>query len=222
MGLTGHRRSARLAPRRRPALRLVLRVRRPRTSGRLGQGRCRPPGRPLRAVAARPAGVRAQKSLSDGPVLQRVCRADEKVTLLVTQLPWTDNLINLSQCTWPEDRDFNLRLVAQSRLLCRHQYRRKRPAPSLLGSTTANPPSPTRWRSGNEHSRSPASGSAADAQSARRQTHPGPAGRPLDRLPEGCGSPEPSGTVARHAAPRADALPRASRACQRCCAAMRK
>jgi len=45
----------------------------------------------------------------------KVYRADEKVTPLVTQLPWTDNLINLSQCTWPEDRDFNLRLAVQER-----------------------------------------------------------------------------------------------------------
>ena len=45
----------------------------------------------------------------------KVYRADEKVTPLVTQLLWTDNFINLSQCKRPEDRDFNLRLAVQER-----------------------------------------------------------------------------------------------------------
>ena len=44
-----------------------------------------------------------------------VSRADEKVTPLVTQLPWTDNFNNLSQCRWPEGRDFNLPPAVQER-----------------------------------------------------------------------------------------------------------
>ena len=41
--------------------------------------------------------------------------ADEKVTPLVTQLPWTHNLIILSQSKRPEEREFYLRMAVQQR-----------------------------------------------------------------------------------------------------------
>ena len=40
-------------------------------------------------------------------------RGDEKVSPLVTQIPWTHHLIILSQCKRPEERDFYLRMAAQ-------------------------------------------------------------------------------------------------------------
>ena len=40
---------------------------------------------------------------------------DEKVTPLVTQLPWTHNLIILTQAKRPEEREFYLRLAVQER-----------------------------------------------------------------------------------------------------------
>jgi len=42
-------------------------------------------------------------------------RGDAKVTPLVTQLPWTHNLIILSQAQRPEEREFYLRMAAQER-----------------------------------------------------------------------------------------------------------
>jgi len=44
-----------------------------------------------------------------------VYRGDEKVTPLVTQLPWTHNLIILSQAKRAEEREFYLRLAVQER-----------------------------------------------------------------------------------------------------------
>lgn len=44
-----------------------------------------------------------------------VYRGDQKVTPLVTQLPWTHNLIILSQSKRPEEREFYLRLAVQER-----------------------------------------------------------------------------------------------------------
>lgn len=44
-----------------------------------------------------------------------IYRGDEKVTPLVTQLPWTHNLIILSQAKLPQERKFYLRLAAQER-----------------------------------------------------------------------------------------------------------
>ena len=41
--------------------------------------------------------------------------ADEKVTPLVTQLPWTHNLIILTQSKRPEEREFYLRMAVQER-----------------------------------------------------------------------------------------------------------
>lgn len=42
-------------------------------------------------------------------------RGDEKVTPLLTQLPWTHNLIILTQAKRPEEREFYLRMAAQQR-----------------------------------------------------------------------------------------------------------
>lgn len=42
-------------------------------------------------------------------------QADIKVSPLVTQLPWTHNLIILSQCKRPEEREFYLRLAIQEK-----------------------------------------------------------------------------------------------------------
>lgn len=44
-----------------------------------------------------------------------VYSADEKVTPLVTQLPWTHNLIILTQSKRPEEREFYLRMAVQQR-----------------------------------------------------------------------------------------------------------
>lgn len=44
-----------------------------------------------------------------------VYRGDEKVTPLVTQLPWTHNLIILTQSKRAEEREFYLRLAIQER-----------------------------------------------------------------------------------------------------------
>ncbi|SFQ40471.1 YhcG family protein [Variovorax sp. 770b2] len=44
-----------------------------------------------------------------------VYRGDEKVTPLVTQLPWTHNLIILTQAKRAEEREFYLRLAVQER-----------------------------------------------------------------------------------------------------------
>ena len=41
--------------------------------------------------------------------------AEEKVTPLVTQLPWTHNLIILTQSKRPEEREFYLRMAIQQR-----------------------------------------------------------------------------------------------------------
>ncbi|VVM47086.1 Putative nuclease YhcG [Pseudomonas fluorescens] len=42
-------------------------------------------------------------------------RGDEKVSALLTQLPWTHNLLILSQSTHPEEREFYLRLSIQQK-----------------------------------------------------------------------------------------------------------
>jgi len=42
-------------------------------------------------------------------------RGDEKVSPLVTQIPWTHHLIILGQCKRPEERDFYLRMAVQER-----------------------------------------------------------------------------------------------------------
>ena len=42
-------------------------------------------------------------------------RGDEKVSALLTQLPWTHNLIILSQSNRPEEREFYLRMAVQEK-----------------------------------------------------------------------------------------------------------
>ena len=42
-------------------------------------------------------------------------RADSKVSPLLTQLPWTHNLLILSQCKRPEEREFYLRLAVNEK-----------------------------------------------------------------------------------------------------------
>ncbi len=42
-------------------------------------------------------------------------RGDEKVSALLTQLPWTHNLIILSQSKRPEEREFYLRMAVQEK-----------------------------------------------------------------------------------------------------------
>jgi predicted nuclease of restriction endonuclease-like (RecB) superfamily len=49
--------------------------------------------------------------------------ADKKVTALLTQLPWTHNLIILTQSKRPEEREFYLRLAVQARWTSREMER---------------------------------------------------------------------------------------------------
>ena len=49
--------------------------------------------------------------------------ADKKVTALLTQLPWTHNLIILTQSKRPEEREFYLRLAAQEKWTSRELER---------------------------------------------------------------------------------------------------
>ena len=50
-------------------------------------------------------------------------RGDEKVSPLVTQLPWTHNLIILSQSNRPEEREFYLRMAVQEKWSSRESER---------------------------------------------------------------------------------------------------
>ena len=52
--------------------------------------------------------------------------ADEKVTALVTQLPWTHNLIILTQSKRPEEREFYLRMAMQEKWNSRELERQYR------------------------------------------------------------------------------------------------
>lgn len=50
--------------------------------------------------------------------MRQFCEAyahDQKVSALPRQLPWTHNLIILSQNKWPEEREFYLRMAIQER-----------------------------------------------------------------------------------------------------------
>lgn len=49
--------------------------------------------------------------------------ADEKVTALLTELPWTHNLIILTQSKRPEEREFYLRMKAGGARLAGHVLR---------------------------------------------------------------------------------------------------
>jgi predicted nuclease of restriction endonuclease-like (RecB) superfamily len=52
--------------------------------------------------------------------------ADESVTALLTQLPWTHNLAILTQCKQAEERIFHLRLAAQENWSSRELERQLR------------------------------------------------------------------------------------------------
>ncbi|MCX6546395.1 MAG: PDDEXK nuclease domain-containing protein [Acidobacteria bacterium] len=63
---------------------------------------------------------------------------DEKVTPLVTQLPWTQNLVILMQSKRPEEREFYLRMAIQERWGKRELERQFRQA--LFERTVVHPP----------------------------------------------------------------------------------
>lgn len=52
----------------------------------------------------------------------------EKVSALLTQVPWTQNLIILSQCKFPEEREFYLRMAAQEKWSSRELERQLKAA----------------------------------------------------------------------------------------------
>jgi predicted nuclease of restriction endonuclease-like (RecB) superfamily len=63
---------------------------------------------------------------------------DEKVSALLRQLPWTHNLIILSQSKRPEEREFYLRMALQERWSSRELERQFKAA--LFERTVLNPP----------------------------------------------------------------------------------
>lgn len=63
---------------------------------------------------------------------------NEIVTPLVTQLPWTHNLIIMGQCKRPEEREFYLRQCINEHWTCRELERQLRCA--LFERTVLNPP----------------------------------------------------------------------------------
>jgi predicted nuclease of restriction endonuclease-like (RecB) superfamily len=65
-------------------------------------------------------------------------RHDEKVSPLVRQLPWTHNLIILSQCKRAEEREFYLRLASKEKWSSRELERQIRIA--LFERAILNPP----------------------------------------------------------------------------------
>lgn len=65
-------------------------------------------------------------------------RDDEKVSPLVTQLPWTHNLIILNQSKLPEEREFYLRLAIREQWSKRELERQFKTA--LFERTVLNPP----------------------------------------------------------------------------------
>lgn len=64
-------------------------------------------------------------------------QADKKVSALLTQLPWTHNLIILSQSKRPEEREFYLRMALQERWSSRELERQFKAA--LFERTVLNP-----------------------------------------------------------------------------------
>lgn len=52
----------------------------------------------------------------------------ELVSALLTQVPWTQNLIILSQCKLPEEREFYLRMAAQEKCSSRELERQLKAA----------------------------------------------------------------------------------------------
>ena len=67
--------------------------------------------------------------------------ADKKVTALLTQLPWTHNLIIQTQSARPEEREFYLRLAIQEKWKSREQE-----GPYSLGTFERVVLSPARCR----------------------------------------------------------------------------
>ena len=65
-------------------------------------------------------------------------RDDEKVSPLVRQLPWTHNLIILSQSKTPEEREFYLKTAIREKWSSRELERQFRGA--LFERTVLNPP----------------------------------------------------------------------------------
>lgn len=69
-------------------------------------------------------------------------RGDEKVSALLTQLPWTQNLIILTQAKLPEEREFYLRRAIQERWSTRDLERQLKTAlfeRSVLSSAKVTP-----------------------------------------------------------------------------------
>lgn len=64
-------------------------------------------------------------------------RGDEKVSALLTQLPWTHNLIILSQSKRPEEREFYLRMAVQEKWSSRELERQLKT--SLFERSVLNP-----------------------------------------------------------------------------------
>ena len=64
-------------------------------------------------------------------------RGDEKVSALLTQLPWTHNLIILSQSKRPEEREFYLRMAVQEKWSSRELERQLKTA--LFERSVINP-----------------------------------------------------------------------------------
>ena len=64
-------------------------------------------------------------------------RGDEKVSALLTQLPWTHNLIILSQSKRPEEREFYLRMAVQDKWSSRELERQLKTA--LFERSVLNP-----------------------------------------------------------------------------------
>ena len=57
------------------------------------------------------------------------CSVDKKVTALLIQLPWTHNLIILTQSKRPEEREFYLRMAVQEKWKSRELERQYSPVP---------------------------------------------------------------------------------------------
>jgi predicted nuclease of restriction endonuclease-like (RecB) superfamily len=71
-----------------------------------------------------------------------IYRSDEKVTALLSQLPWTHNLIILNQSKRPEEREFYLRMTIQEKWSSRELERQFKTAlfeRSILNPVTVTP-----------------------------------------------------------------------------------
>jgi hypothetical protein len=63
---------------------------------------------------------------------------DEKVSALLTQLPWTHHLMILGQCKHPEEREFYIRLTVQEKWASRELERQLKAC--LFERAVINPP----------------------------------------------------------------------------------